>query len=187
LENELIHIVKGCQNNDRVMQRQLYDYCYNNMLKLCLRYTKDFDKAAIVYNDAMLKVFKSIKQYNEEGKVLSWIKSITVNTAIDYIRVKANMQTYAAIENLSNDLEDEVDILRKMDGVVIRNLINSLPDKLSVVFNLFVYEEYQHNEIAALLQIPEGTCRYYLSEARKQLKQKLANNIFSLNKNVINE
>jgi DNA-directed RNA polymerase specialized sigma24 family protein len=52
---------------------------------------------------------------------------------------------------------------------------------LAMVFNLYVYEEYDHNEISSLLKIPAGTSRYYLSEARKKLREIVLNPIFPLN------
>jgi RNA polymerase sigma factor (sigma-70 family) len=164
------------------MQKQLYELCYANMLKVCLRYTKDVDKAGIVYNDAMMKVFKNINTYTEQGQVFGWIKKIMVHTAIDYIRIKANMQPHTIEPSLVQDeYAVEESILQKMDAQAIRQLINSLPPKHAVVFNLYVYEEYDHNEIAEILQMPASTSRYYLSEARKLLKQKVQNNITSLN------
>jgi RNA polymerase sigma-70 factor (ECF subfamily) len=57
-----------------------------------------------------------------------------------------------------------------------------LPGNAALVFNLYVYEEYNHNEIAEILKIPGGSSRYYLSEARRLLKEIVANNIHSLNK-----
>jgi RNA polymerase sigma-70 factor, ECF subfamily len=179
-----IHIIlEGCKRGERLMQKQLYELCYSDMLKVCLRYTKDQDKAALVLNDSMLKVFKNIGTYTEEGKLLGWVKRIVVNTCIDYVRVKANMQPDTIHEShIADDYAIDESLLHKMDAQAIRQLIHSLPEKQAIVFNLYVYEEYDHNEIATLLQIPAGTSRYYLSEARKALKKKVQNNIFSLNK-----
>ncbi len=165
------------------MQKQLYEHCYNGMMKVCLRYTGDNQQAASVYNDAMLKVFRTIAQYNEQGKLMGWIKKIVVNTAIDYVRVKSNfLPETVQEENIGDDHQIEETVFQKLNVQDIRQLINRLPQKHSVVFNLYVYEEYDHNEIGTLLNIPAGTSRYYLSEARKQLKEIVQNPIFSLNK-----
>lgn len=158
------------------MQKKLYEYFYTAIMKICLRYTKDIDKAAIVYNDAMLKVFKTIDRYDEQGKIFSWVKTIVVNTAIDYVRVKSNFLPETFSDDVINE-EYKIDqnVFEKMDVQEIKLLINSLPEKLALVFNLYVYEEYDHNEIGKLLAIPPGTSRYYLSEARKQLKDRVKN------------
>jgi RNA polymerase sigma-70 factor (ECF subfamily) len=183
LEPDIHLILDGCKKGQHLMQKKLYEHCYTDMMKTCLRYTKDIEKAASVYNDAMLKVFRTIAQYNEQGKLMGWVKKIVVNTAIDYVRVKSNFLPETIQEEAIAD-EYKIDgaVFEKMNVQEIRQLINSLPEKLALVFNLYVYEEYDHNEIGALLNIPAGTSRYYLSEARKQLKERVQNPFFSLNK-----
>jgi RNA polymerase sigma-70 factor, ECF subfamily len=185
LEHTITEIVKGCQQRQPLMQKRLYEYCYADMMKVAFRYTRDVDKAAQVYNDAMLKVFKSIDIYKEGGKLLAWIKKIVVNTALDFARVKNNFQQHTEIiTHNEEDFSIENTVFERMDAQAIRVLINSLPEKTATVFNLYVYEEYNHNEIGILLNIPAGTSRYYLSEARRLLKEKIINPISSLNKEI---
>jgi RNA polymerase sigma-70 factor (ECF subfamily) len=69
-----------------------------------------------------------------------------------------------------------------MSNEEIKGIISQLPQNAALVFNLYVYEEFNHYEIAALLKIPSGTSRYYLSEARRLLKEVVTNNIHLLNK-----
>ena len=152
------------------------------MMKLCYRYTNDLDTSASIYNDAMIKVFSNIGNYREDGKLMAWVKRIVVNTCIDHVRKKAPLQMKELHENHDSDAVIENDVFIKMSNVEVKRLINQLPKNAALVFNLYVYEEYNHNEIAALLKIPGGTSRYYLSEARRLLKDVVANNIHSLNK-----
>ena len=53
-------IIKGCQQNDIHCQEQLYRLYYPEMIKICFRYATDSDGAGTIYNNAMLRVFKSI-------------------------------------------------------------------------------------------------------------------------------
>jgi len=55
------------------------------------------------------------------------------------------------------------------------NLIQQLPDKYRLVFNLYTLDNYSHKEIAELLNISEGTSKSNLSRARAILKQKVVN------------
>lgn len=183
METDLHQVLEGCKKGEHLMQKKLYEHCYTDMMKTCLRYTKDNEKASTVYNDAMLKVFRNINSYSEQGKLIGWIKKVVINTAVDYIRVKSNfLPETLQKEVIANEYEIEGSVFEKMDAKEIRQLINSLPEKLAVVFNLFIYEGYEHHEIGTLLNIPSGTSRYYLSEARKQLKERVQNPFFSLNK-----
>ncbi len=164
------------------MQKNLYQLCYKEMMKLCYRYTNDLEVSASIYNDAMMKVFKNIGTYKEDGKLMAWVKKIVVNTCIDHVRKKAPLKLKELDEHHDADAVIENDVFSKLSNAEVRNLINRLPQNAAIVFNLYVYEEYNHNEIAALLKIPGGTSRYYLSEARRLLKEVVANNIDSLNK-----
>jgi len=164
------------------MQKGLYQYCYKEMMKLCYRYTNDVELSASIYNDAMIKVFDHIGSYKEDGKLMAWIKRIVVNTCIDHVRKKAPLETKELNENYHDTAVIENEVFIKMSNADVKRLISQLPGNAALVFNLYVYEEYNHNEIAALLKIPSGTSRYYLSEARRLLKEVVANNIHSLNK-----
>lgn len=163
------------------MQKGLYQHCYKDMMKLCYRYTSDVEIAASIYNDAMIKVFNNIGTYKDDGKLMAWVKRIVVNTCIDHVRKKTPLQTKELNENYDDDTVIENDVFIKMSNSEIKRLISRLPQNAALVFNLYVYEEYNHTEIAALLKIPGGTSRYYLSEARRLLKDLVAKNIHSLN------
>ncbi|MEO5782609.1 MAG: sigma factor-like helix-turn-helix DNA-binding protein, partial [Ginsengibacter sp.] len=52
-------------------------------------------------------------------------------------------------------------------------MINNLPDGYRIVFNLYVIEGYQHEEIAHMLKIQPGTSRSQLVKARNMLKQQI--------------
>ena len=79
LNDNLDILVEGCRNNNLQSQHELYKLCYPNMIKVCFRYAPDADGAGTIYNDAMLKVFKNIHKYTDEGKLLGWIKTIVIN------------------------------------------------------------------------------------------------------------
>ncbi len=163
------------------MQKALYAHCYDEMMKVCNRYTNDAETSASLYNDAMFKVFKNIDSYKENGKIIGWVKRIVINTCIDYVRIKTPMPTIEIKETHETEYAIKETVLHKMSALEIQKIIKQLPKNAAAVFNLYVYEEYTHAEIGELLQIPVGTSRYYLSEARRLLKSKIENNIISLN------
>ncbi len=163
------------------MQKELYQYCYTEMMKVCMRYTNDIETSASLYNDAMFKVFKNIGNYKEEGKIIGWIKRIVINTCIDFVRLKTPLPLVEFNENQNESYSINESVFEKMNANDIHKIIATLPKNIAIVFNLYVYEEYNHNEIAEVLQIPPGTSRYYLSEARRLLKEKFQKNIISLN------
>ena len=61
----------------------------------------------------------------------------------------------------------------------VQQLLQLLPDATRKVFNLFVFDDYTHKEIGELLGISEGTSKWHVSFARKELKQHLEKFILS--------
>ena len=168
------HIIKGCKNQLPQQQEQLYRYCYGDMMKICRRYSRgNADEAASIYNQAMLKVFQNMGQYNGTGAPEAWIRRITINSCIDHLRSRVKFQQ-KGFDNTSVEMLTIIpDVYNRMSGNEISNLINELPKNTGLVFNLFAIEGYKHTEIATILGISAGTSKWHLNEARKILKQKL--------------
>jgi len=164
-------LIGGCLKNDRKAQEQLYKKFYHAMMALCVRYTKDKNEALEILNDGFLKVFKNIGQYDVvKASLYTWMRRIIINTAIDFLRRK---QVYHDMDVLLNTQEEpgiENEAVQKMSGGELLKIIRQLPAATGTVFNLYVIDGFSHREIAAMLQISEGTSRWHLSEARRQLK-----------------
>src|SRR5258706_653813 len=77
-------ILKGCREGN--LQEQLYKHCYPDMIKICFRYAGDMDGAGTIFNNAMLRVFKRIHKYKEEGKLMGWCRTIVTNCCIDFVK-----------------------------------------------------------------------------------------------------
>lgn len=165
-------LIQGCRQNDLQSQQQLYRLCYPDMIKICYRYAPDADSAGTIYNDAMLKVFRNLGSYTEEGKLLGWIKTIVVNTAIDFCK-KKNIFSQSVPYFTESDEGLRPEALDRISGKEIQQLIGQLPPATATVFNMYVYEGFTHKQIGELLDISDGTSKWHLSEAKKMLKKKL--------------
>ena len=141
------------------------------MMSLCVRYTKDKNEALEILNDGFLKVFKNIDKYDAaKASLYTWMRRIIINTAIDFLRKR---QAYHDMDVLLDTQEEpgiENEAIQKMNAGELLKVIRQLPTATGTVFNLYAIDGFSHREIAALLQINEGTSRWHLSEARRQLK-----------------
>jgi RNA polymerase sigma-70 factor (ECF subfamily) len=167
-------LIKGCRQNDIQCQEQLYKLYYPDMIKICYRYAKDAGGAGTIYNNAMLKVFKNISNYKEEGKLGGWIKTVVVNCCIDFCK---QQQPASGIQypvpGDADELSINPEVFNTVSAKEIQQLLKQLPVSTAMVFNLFVYEGFTHKQIAALLGISDGTSKWHVSEAKKILKVKL--------------
>ncbi len=165
--------VAGCLRSETRQQEALYKYCYPIMLKICLRYAADRDEAAALYNAAMLKVFNGIQAYQTEGRLLSWIRTIIINTSIDHVRQKSPIRLHELEETYNDAAYVEASVFQDISAREILQLMQQLPATTRMVFNLFAIEGYTHDQISKMLQIPAGTSRWYTSEARRLLREKM--------------
>jgi RNA polymerase sigma-70 factor (ECF subfamily) len=172
LDINLDIILKGCIQNEMLCQQQLYKLYYPGMIKICYRYAGDADGAGTIYNNAMLKVFKNISNYTDEGKLQSWIKTIVINCSIDFCKKKNIFrQSVPYVPDDESSLSPEA--FDRLSGKEVQELIAQLPAATATVFNLYIYDGYTHKQIAGLLGISDGTSKWHVSEAKKLMKTKL--------------
>jgi len=170
-EQENIDIVSGCIKGDRKAQERLYKNYYRAMMTICLRYTKNDEDAVEVLNNGFLKVFRTIQRYDSvQASLYTWIRTIVINSCIDFIKQKHKL---GKVSELSEEVEVHVDpeVISKLKTADLLQEVRRLAPATQAVFNLYGVEGYSHKEIAQLLNISEGTSKWHLSEARKNLQQ----------------
>lgn len=172
-----IKLINGCINNSRQAQEQLYKQFYGAMASICLRYTKNEEDAIEVLHNGFLKIFTKIHTYDEsKASLYTWIRTIIVHSAIDFIRQRGKFYSKIELEK-AEEPSIEADAIQRISTKELLKLVQQLPHGAQTVFNLYILEGYNHKEIAHLLGISEGTSKWHLSEARKKLQhllQKLA-------------
>lgn len=160
-----IDLIKGCLENDRRMQEELYNRFAAKMYGVCLRYASNSDDAQDILQDGFVKVFRKLDSFRREGSFEGWIRRIFVNTAIEHFRRKNYLQPVT--EREESTIEGKT--LSALDGMNekdILNLVQQLSPGYRTVFNLYVVEGYSHKEIASMLDITEGTSKSQLSRAK---------------------
>ena len=170
-EDELI---RGCVRDEAACQKEVFDRYASRMLGVCHRFARNTPDAEDILQDSFIKVFSKIKQFKSEGSFEGWIRKIVVNTAIkkySLTRYNKELTGYDINENMQVGAAPVAyGHLSEKDLMV---LINSLPDGYRLIFNLYVIEGYQHDEIATLLGIQPGTSRSQLVKARLMLQKQI--------------
>jgi RNA polymerase sigma factor (sigma-70 family) len=164
----LKQLIENCKINNTKAQGELYKLFSGKLFAICLKYSRNYAEAEDNLQDAFLTIFNKIEQYKDKGSFEGWIKRITVNTALQRYRTEKVFDIIN--ENTIEDVELEVD----EDTVSIDYLlkiIQELPDRYRLVFNLYVLDGYSHKDIADILKINIGTSKSNLSRARLILKQ----------------
>jgi RNA polymerase sigma-70 factor (ECF subfamily) len=182
------HIIEGCMQQQPASQEVLYKQLYSEMMGVCSRYTYNEDDAAALYNEAMLKVFSKIKQYQFQGSFVGWVKRIVVNTCIDQCRKNTQFKNQQWVdEEKAEHVAINDFICEQISANEILSFVHTLPKNTAFVFNMFVIEGYKHHEIASFLGITEGTSKWHLNEARRLLKDKILHHFDAASQNILTQ
>lgn len=166
----LDQLIQKCKQNNTKAQSELYKLYSSKLFALCLKYCRSRSEAEDNLQDSFVTIFKKISQYKHKGSFEGWLKRITINTALQRYRNKGIYEIINEehIEDTSIDIDnDEVSI------DFLLTIIQKLPDRYRMVFNLYALDGYSHKEIAAMLDITTGTTKSNLARARMILKDKI--------------
>ncbi|MEO1257316.1 MAG: RNA polymerase sigma factor [Bacteroidota bacterium] len=166
-------LIAGCQQQNRLAQKYLYQRYYGQLLGVCMRYTAHRDEAEDVLNRAFLKIFQKIEAYEETGALKGWMATITLRTAIDYVRSKVKYRQIMDFDS-EQDVTFEAQAVENLYAEDLYRLIQQLPPTSRTVFSLNVIEGYTHREISEMLDININTSKWHLAAAKKQLRKWIA-------------
>lgn len=176
------NLVRKAIERDPGAIEALYDRHASLLLGVCLRYCGNRDDAEDILHDAFIKIIQKIHTFRErsEGSLEAWMRRVVVNTALNFLRSRVKERMFTdldpALVAAEQEAEEETGAERfpaDTDRETIMALICSLPPGYRTVFNLFVFEEYGHREIAEMLGCTENTSKSQLSKARAMLRKKL--------------
>jgi RNA polymerase sigma factor (sigma-70 family) len=167
-------LIKECIDKNRKAEYQLYKLTYSYLMSICIRYTRNQEKAKEVLNMGFFKILTNLNSYRPEEPFKPWIRRIIINTLInEYKKEKVHYETMHYVEEYydTKNYSELNSAISKMDVERIYRFIDALPPASRQVFNLYFIDGYKHREIADLLHITEGTSKWHLNSAREKLKE----------------
>lgn len=169
-------LAEKCLQGDDKARRLLYERFADRMFAVCLRYAGDRALAEDLLHDGFLKIYESFDKFTwrGEGSLRAWMERVMINTVLQYFRKQD-------VLNQSVDLEKAPEAYAEPDaadmaGISARQLmrfVSELPVGYRTVFNLYVFEEKSHKEIAQLLGIQEKSSASQLARAKAVLAAKV--------------
>ena len=127
------------------------------------------EEALDISQEAFIKVYKNLKQFDIKRPFLPWFIKILKNIAIDKIRKgKIKLIPLEVVENKGINQEIKLELERA--------LANLNQEEREIIF-LRHFDGYSYKEIAEILDIPIGTVMSRLFYARKKLKKMLEGRI----------
>ena len=167
----LAETLAACLREERAAQQRLYQQFYKLLFSACLRYAPDQAIAKDLVNQAFLKIFRSLASLHDHQAFPAWAKRIAINVCLDYVRQQP-AQPYLPLDS-GPEPAIMASVLDQIGEADLLSLVQQLPAATRAVFSLFAVEGYSHAEIAVQLGMSEGTSRWHLAMARKELKRLL--------------
>lgn len=175
LEKNSIYIhqdlIISCKNGNHRAFKELYLLYAKSMFNIALRILKNKDEAEDITQEAFIKAYYKINQFDFQATFGAWLKKIVVNQALDFLR-KENKWKMDEIgdENIPEEESiDWEDIDLRID--IVKKAIHNLPLGFRTVASLYLFEGYEHQEIAEILSISENTSKSQFHRAKKKIKE----------------
>jgi RNA polymerase sigma-70 factor (ECF subfamily) len=163
-------IKKSCKR-DLKAQKEIYDLFAAKLFSVCLKYSRNYQEAQDNLQDSFIKIFDNVDKFKFKGSFEGWCKRITINTAL------ARYRKHDVYELFNEDqLAEQEDVIEENEDISLQfllEIVQQLPNRYRLVFNLYVLDGYSHKEIAEILDISEGTSKSNLARGRKILKDKV--------------
>ncbi len=142
------------------------------MFGVCLRYAKDRTEAEDNLQDGFVKVFANIKDFRHEGSFEGWMRRVMVNVSLGKYR-KQNLMHPVEDIGKYEPVQLSDDVFAKLGADELLGLIQQLPPRYRMVFNLYVLDGLNHQQISEAMNISVGTSKSNLARARDILKRKV--------------
>ena len=172
-------LIIACKKQDRFAQKTLYEKYSPIMMSVCMRYCGNEETARDLLHDGFIKIFTHIGSYSGKGSFEGWMRRIFVNLALEDFRKEKKknrfLEEYTYL--ITNDYESPEDDLLNIGDIPreeVMELIKSLPPGYRTVFNLFIFEDMSHKEIAEQLGINEAGSRSQFYRAKSLLRKKIS-------------
>lgn len=170
-----LDIIEKCKANNRQAQMQLYNQYCQGMYIVARRFVKHDAEAEDVVQEAFIKAFSKLHQYQADVTFGAWLKRIVINTSIDTLKARKHQlveldAVHLKVVDANNDnwlVEDSVTV------DVVKKAISNLSEKYRLVVMLYLMEGYDHQEISEILNITEVASRTQLYRGKLQLQDLL--------------
>ena len=131
-------------------------------------------EAEDVSQEAMLRAYRKFAQLRSRDRFRPWLVRTAWRLALDARRAAQRRERHelAAVEERTEPLAEDVAAANEFERHVAIAL-DALSEKLRLVMVMAAIQGYNTREVAALLDIPEGTVKTRLVRARKQMAEKL--------------
>src|SRR5579875_2577549 len=159
-------LIESCRRGNLRAYERLYELHGARMKSLAFHLLGSREDAEDTVQETFLKVYRAVHAFEGQSSFSTWIYRILVNCCYDAMRKQKRSAEKPALKDFGAESKLPLKI-------ALERAIGLLNERQRIVFLMFEVEGLRHSEIASILQVPEGTCRSWLFEAKCELKRLL--------------
>ncbi|WP_294234438.1 RNA polymerase sigma factor [uncultured Chryseobacterium sp.] len=166
--NKKDDLLSRLKRQDPAAQKIFYDQNVKKFLSISRSYITDMYQAEDCVIKAFCKIFKNMESFRNEGSFDGWARRIVVNECLNFIK---SHKTVFYLDDINPAYLEEVYEEDPVFNFNAQELLDQLPDAYRMVFNLYVFEDYSHQEIADALQISIAVSKTQLFRAKEKMRK----------------
>jgi RNA polymerase sigma-70 factor (ECF subfamily) len=156
-------LLSACRRQDVAAFETLYCQHGARMKSVAYHVLRNRQDAEDAVQEAFVKAYRSILEFRGDCSAASWLCRIVVNVCYDHLRKRSREPVLA--------IEPEASVPSANLRMALEEALSLIHPKHRMVFLLYESEGLRHAEIATVLDIPEGTSKAWLFEAKQHLKR----------------
>ncbi|HTB23883.1 MAG TPA: RNA polymerase sigma factor [Puia sp.] len=164
-------LVERCRQGDQRSYGELYQKYSKAMYNTSLRIVNHTADAEDVLQESFLDAFAAIESFAYKSTFGAWLKRIVINKSINSLRKRKmeiiDIEKTSALHIPEEDSLDEEGLKYKVEE--IKKAVKELPNGYRTVISLHLFEGYDQEEIAEILQISHATVRTQYMRAKHKL------------------
>ncbi|WP_294300773.1 RNA polymerase sigma factor [uncultured Chryseobacterium sp.] len=166
--NKKDDLLSRLKRQDPAAQKIFYDQNVKKFLSISRSYITDLYQAEDCVIKAFCKIFKNMESFRNEGSFDGWARRIVVNECLNFIK---SHKTVFYLDDINPAYLEEIYEEDLVFNFNAQELLDQLPDAYRMVFNLYVFEDYSHQEIADALQISTAVSKTQLFRAKEKMRK----------------
>jgi RNA polymerase sigma factor (sigma-70 family) len=165
---------------NQINWNETYTNISPKLLGICRRYIKDLATAEDIVQDSFIVAIQKENTLKDKNALNGWLSKIVINMAIHHLKetkkiIFSTSENFEVIDTSTTmntfELNNKSKLLASdLDHNDVLEAIDGLPEHHKSVFNMYIIDQFSHNEIAKLLEISVGTSKSHLSRARKTIQ-----------------
>jgi RNA polymerase sigma factor (sigma-70 family) len=164
-------LVERCRRGDRDSYGELYRKYSKAMYSTSLRIVNNTAEAEDVLQESFVDAFTAIDSFGYKSTFGAWLKRIVINKSINAVRKRKmdiiDIEKTTVVQMVDEEGYDEETIRFKVEE--IKKAVKELPNGYRTVLTLHLFEGYDQEEIAEILQISHATVRTQYMRAKQKL------------------